>query len=229
MIKEVLTKEKPLHSGHRQRFKEKFRKGARFEDHELLELALYYAIPRCDTNEIAHMLIKRFGSLRGVFSASEAELCTVSGIGENAALFLRVIGAIISRILLNGCNMKKLLSSDEELEAFLRALFFATPFEETHIILFDKKNRYILNECIGKGDAIGSPVNLRKILAFAKENNASSLILAHNHINGLPVASERDEETTRTISMALESNRIHLIEHYIVVNDKAYPIIHKDF
>ncbi len=216
-----------MHSGHRKRFKTKFRKGTHFEDHELLELALYYAIPRCDTNEIAHRLIRRFGSLRGVFSASEAELCTIDGIGENSALFLRVIGAIISRILFNNCNTKKLLSSDEELEAFLCALFFTTPFEETHIILFDKKNRYILDECIGKGDAIGSPVNLRKIIALAKEKSASSVILAHNHINGLPLPSERDEEITRTLSMALESNNIHLIEHYVIANDKAYPIIHK--
>ncbi|MBE6549902.1 MAG: hypothetical protein E7670_05695 [Ruminococcaceae bacterium] len=216
-----------MHSGHRQRFKTKFRKGTHLEDHELLELALYYAIPRSDTNAIAHMLIKRFGSLRGVFSASEAELCAIEGIGENTALFLRVIGAIISRILFNACNKKKLLSSDEELEAFLCALFFATPFEETHVILFDKKNRFILNECIGKGDAIGSPVNLRKILSLAKENNAKSIIIAHNHINGLPLPSERDEEITRTLSMALESNGIHLIEHYVVANDKAYPIIHK--
>ena len=222
-----LTEEKALHSGHRQRFKAKFRKDTHFEDHELLELALYYAIPRSDTNPTAHMLIKRFGSLRGVFSASEAELCTIEGIGENSALFLRVIGAIISRVKLNNCNKKKLLSSDEELEDFLGALFFATPIEKTHVILFDKKNKFILNECIGKGDAIGSPLNLRKLIALAKENNAGSLILAHNHINGLPLPSERDEEITRTLSMALESNGIHLIEHYVIANDKAYPIIHK--
>ena len=223
----MITNEAKLHSGHRKRFKEKFKKGAHFEDHELLELALYYAIPRSDTNPTAHMLIKRFGSLRGVFSASQADLCSIDGIGENSALFLRVIGAIISRILLNGCNKKKLLASHEELENFLEALFFATPLEETHVILFDKKNRFILNECVGKGDAIGSPLNLRKIISLAKENKAESLIIAHNHINGLPLPSERDEEITRTLFMALESNGIQLIEHYVIANDKAYPIIHK--
>lgn len=215
-----------MHSGHRQRFKTKFRKGAYFEDHELLELALYYAIPRRDTNEIAHRLIKRFGSLRGVFSASEAELCAVCGIGESSALFLRTVGAIISRILLNNCDTKKLIASNEELKAFLFAIFFVTPVEETHIILFDKKDRYISEECIGKGDAIGSPVNLRKIIALAREKNASSVILAHNHIN-LPFPSERDVEITRGLGMALESNGIRLIEHYVVTNNNICPIIHK--
>lgn len=216
-----------MHSGHRNRFKAKFRKGIYFEDHELLELALYYSIPRCDTNATAHMLMNRFGSLRGVFSASEAELCAVDGIGENSALLIRVIAEIISRVKLNDCNTKKLLSSDRELEKFVSALFFSTPVEETHVILFDKKDRFISSECIGKGDAIGSPVNLRKLINVAKEKNASSIILAHNHINGLPLPSERDEEVTRTIAMALESNNINFIEHYVVANDRCYPIIHK--
>jgi DNA repair protein RadC len=220
--------EKQLHLGHRKRWKGKFRKDVScMEDHELLEGLLFFPIQRRDTNEISHMLINRSGSLRGIFSKSEAELRTVDGIGENSSLYLRIIGETISRIMLSICDTKKLLSSEKELELFLCGLFFSTPFEETHIILFDKKDRYILNECIGKGDAIGSPVNLRKIIAFAKENGARSIILAHNHINGLPLPSERDEEITRTLSMALESNHIHLIEHYIVANDKAYPIIHK--
>lgn len=61
-----------LHDGHRQRCKQRFlRTGAEgFDDHQLLELLLFYAIPRCDTNETAHRLLKRFGSLQGVLYAA---------------------------------------------------------------------------------------------------------------------------------------------------------------
>ena len=132
---------------------------------------------------------------------------------------------VIARVKLNESNVKKLLASSSELESFLSALFFSSPIEITYIVLFDKKDRFISSECIGKGDAIGSPVNLRKFLSLAKEKNAASVVLAHNHVNGMPMPSERDEEITRTVHMALDANNITLIEHYVVSNDRCYPII----
>ena len=214
-----------MHSGHRSRLKQKFKNGEHLEDHELLELALYYVIPRCDTNATAHLLINRFGSLRGIFCASEAELCSVKGIGKSSATYIRVVAEIIMRSKLDACDTRRLLSSKAELECFLSALFFATPNEEVHALFFDKKNRYISEECIGTGDAIGSSVNLRKLLSLSKEKGVACVILAHNHTNGIPFPSTRDEDVTRTIAMALESNKIRLIEHYIVTNDRCYPII----
>ena len=79
-----------VHQGHRARQRKKLlENGPRaFADHELLEMLLYYAIPRRDTNELAHRLLERFGSLQGVFSAPVEELSTVEGVGENAAVLL---------------------------------------------------------------------------------------------------------------------------------------------
>ena len=77
-----------LHDGHRARKKEQFRRQGLdgFADHEVLELLLYYAIPRKDTNELAHRLLQKFGSLQNVFSAPLEELAKVDGVGESAAL-----------------------------------------------------------------------------------------------------------------------------------------------
>ena len=89
-----------LHDGHRARKKEQFRRQGLdgFADHEVLELLLYYAIPRKDTNEIAHRLLQKFGSLQNVFSAPLEELAKVDGVGESAALFLTLVGGICQMI-----------------------------------------------------------------------------------------------------------------------------------
>ena len=86
-----------LHDGHRQRAKERYRQvGAdALADHELLELALFYAIPRQDTNPIAHRLLDTFGSLSAVFEASTAELMERGGLSKNAATVIHSIGRIV--------------------------------------------------------------------------------------------------------------------------------------
>ena len=92
-----------IHSGHRERIREQYKThGAdAFLDHQFLELLLTYAIPRRDTNELAHQLLARFGSLEGVVTAEIAQLMLVDGIGESAAVFLRMQGDLFRRLRLH--------------------------------------------------------------------------------------------------------------------------------
>jgi len=82
-----------VHEGHRKRLKERFlREGLdSFEQHQVLELLLFFSIPRKDTNELAHTLLNRYGSLSGVFEADPKDLATTPGIGENSAILLSLI------------------------------------------------------------------------------------------------------------------------------------------
>ena len=82
-----------VHDGHRQRLKERFCKEGldNFDEHQVLELLLFYCIPRMDTNPIAHALLNRFGRLAQVLEAPVEELEKVPGIGHNAAVFLSLI------------------------------------------------------------------------------------------------------------------------------------------
>jgi DNA repair protein RadC len=77
-----------IHDGHRERMKNRFQEHGleNFDDPRVLELILFYALPRADVNPIAHGLMNKFGSLAAVFDAPVDELCKVSGIGENTAL-----------------------------------------------------------------------------------------------------------------------------------------------
>ena len=82
-----------LHDGHRNRLKNRFLNEGltNFEDHNVLELLLFYSIPRSDTNEIAHELLNKFGSLHGVFEAGMEDLMSVNGISRHSAVLIKMI------------------------------------------------------------------------------------------------------------------------------------------
>ena len=114
-----------VHEGHRQRKKEQFREHGldAFADHEALELLLYYAIPRQDTNPIAHRLIERFGSLEGVFSAPAYELQKVEGVGENAATLIRLLFPLCRRVRTSGGRHEVIFNTRENIGAYFIELF----------------------------------------------------------------------------------------------------------
>ena len=110
------------HSGHRERLKKKNRIGC-LEDHELVELLLFYAIPRVNTNEIAHALMSRFGSIRGILDAETTALCAVDGIEPQAAEFLKTLGDVVGRYLRSDIDTKTLCSSKENMQKYLTSWF----------------------------------------------------------------------------------------------------------
>ncbi len=92
-----------IHSGHRARVKQRFLRGGldSFDDHQVLELLLFYALPQRDVNELAHALLNHFGTLSAVFDAPEQELLQVPGIGENAAVLVKLLPQIARRYLIS--------------------------------------------------------------------------------------------------------------------------------
>lgn len=104
-----MKKELP-HEGHRERLKNRFLTSSldNFEPHNILELLLFYSIPRQDTNEIAHALLDRFGSLKGVFDADFSELIKIKGIKENSATLIKLIPQISRAYMFEEINKEKI-------------------------------------------------------------------------------------------------------------------------
>ena len=214
------------HDGHRNRLRTRFLKSPdSFEDHELLELILFYSIPRKNTNEIAHKLLARFGSLKGVLDASIEALTEVDDIGVNTAIYIKSMAKMVLKYTSSEQKSDELLKSPATLSAFLKHLFIGTQTEISYVLLFDNSKRLILCEKIGEGFSAENTASLRKIVSSAIANNAVSVILVHNHPNGKAFPSSEDIHATNKAKMVLEAIGVVLMEHFIVAENECRPIL----
>ena len=209
-----------MHEGHRMRLKDKFLLGGidGFEDHEVLELLLFYAIPRKNTNEIAHKLLEKFGSLDAVFDSPINLLRTVDGVGDSAAIFIKIISNItrlyIERKYVSG---KKALKFDE-MNNKLMMKFIGRQEETVAVMLLDAKGKILYDGIVNKGTVNAVDLYMRRIIELVVLYNASAIILAHNHPSGVAVPSRDDIETTKAINNILKSMKVNLLDHIIVAD-----------
>ena len=207
------------HDGHRERLRERFRKEglANFQEHEVLELFLFYCLPRKDTNELGHALIKRFGSLANVLETPAEELAKLPGMGINAATFLTLI-AQLERYYLMHKNDEKILASLDDCGKYLANCFRNQRNETVMLLCLDAKCKVISCNEVGQGSVNSAAVPIRRVVEMALGVNASSAILAHNHPSGLAIPSGEDIQTTRRLALALDAVEIQLVDHIIVAD-----------
>lgn len=210
-----------VHDGHRQRKKEQFRMHGldAFADHEVLELLLYYAIPRRDTNPVAHRLMERFGSLDGVFSATVEELEEVEGMGKNAATLLALWMPLYRRVRTKPTAKEVILNSTEQAGRYFMDLFFGMRREELYEACLDAKGKLLACCRIAEGGVDAVNISTRRLVENALKCGASAVILAHNHPSGIALPSPDDNTTTLALWDALRAVGIPLIDHIIVADE----------
>lgn len=212
-----------IHDGHRKRMKEQFMKnGAEvFNDHQILELLLFYSLPRIDTNPIAHELINKFGSLPAALDASYEELMKVNHITENTAVLLKLIPSISKLYGTQKASFKTPMNTKESIYEYFRHLFINDRTEVLKICLLD--DELCLKECVNveTGVANTTPVSARKIAEIVFRSNSSNIILAHNHPNGKAIPSDEDVITTRKLKAVMQELGISLLDHVIVGSDTS--------
>ena len=210
-----------VHDGHRDRLRQSYLEHGlmSMNDINALELLLFYAIPRRDTNEIAHRLLDRFGSLDGVFSAPAEELQEVEGIGENAAALLTLIPEIMKKSRVSkGREIRQIRSSDDA-GAYLLPYFLNERDEVVYLLCLDTKRCVICCAEMGRGVVNSVDTGIRRIVEKALKVRASSVIIAHNHPDGIALPSREDEVFTRALYNALETVGIRLEDHIIAAED----------
>ncbi len=191
-----------------------------FEPHEILELLLYYAIPRKDINELAHKLIEKFGSISNVFDADVESLKQVDGIGENAAILLSMIPQLSRIYNQSKWDRKTSLASVDAVGQYAVAMYTGKNDEEFGIICLDSNRRVHYSGIIIKGTVNQTEAYPRKVVSEVLKHNAVNVILTHNHPGGSIMPSMGDREATKNIVNALEAIGVNVLDHIIVSGDR---------
>lgn len=187
-----------------------------FDDINALELLLFFAAPRRDTNTLAHALLDRFGDLNGVLDATEEELRSVPGVGESAACLLRLIPALSSRYIIAKTPDSEPVDSPTAAGRYFIPHFLYEKDELVLALLLDARRRPILCRQIGRGVVNAAEISARKLAELCLERRASAVIVAHNHPSGVAMPSAEDERFTARLSDALALLGVELADHIIV-------------
>ncbi len=215
------TKENP-HDGHRERMREKFIADSEsFFPHEVIEIILYGANKRKNTNGIAHALIDKFGSLSAVFDAPVEELMKVDGVGKQNAVLLKTYPAAFRRYQADKLENKKKLRFFGDALDYCKALLESSVKEEFVVICLDSDGS-ILSVKKWKGTLNKVNVPLREVVEFCVIAQATAVVIAHSHPNGSVNPSNDDIIFTKALYTALRGIDVVLTEHLIIGKDDYY-------
>ena len=209
-----------MHDGHRERLRNRFlTQGlSGFDPINVLELLLFFSHRRCDTNEIAHRLLDRFGSFSGVLNAPYEALCEVQGIGAQSACLIKLVAACAGYYADDKAVRGVVLNSTEAAGRYLVPKFLGARNEEVYLVLLDDKRKVLHCAKLFEGTVNAAPITVKKVVAEVVAMNATGVILAHNHPGGLALPSSGDRIVTEKIARALYLMNVQLVDHIIVAD-----------
>ncbi len=214
------------HSGHRERVKNEFlsRGMDGWAEHRMLELLLFYAIPKRDVNNLAHDLIDHFGSLAGVMDANWEELSKIKGVGKHTALLIKMIPALSGQYLNSRTHVQSIIHDTRDVYEILAPYFFGAVNECTYILCLDGKNQMLGVRKISEGCINSAAINIRRIIEEAVSLHAVRIYLAHNHLTNIALPSKDDIQTTELMRSTLAGVGFELVDHVIFVDGDMVSI-----
>lgn len=216
-----IEKKRNINAGHRGRMRQKLAQSGAdgFLPHELLEMLLFYSMPRCDTNPIAHHLIDAFGSLEALFNATVEEIASVQGVGEKTAAFLKLCNATAEHTILRGSANEASFSKMEEVERYAASLVKDAPDQALYVILMDNCNSVLDTIYLGNLLITSPRLQAKQIAAPALRMSATKAVFVGKRA-GMPVPSAEEMHCARSFSERLWKIGLDVMEYVIVCGDR---------
>lgn len=217
--------DKQIHHGRREKLRKSFLDFGlvSFNETQVLEYALGLAIPRLDTNPTAHRLINTFGSLNGVIDAHPDKLREVSGIGEQAAIFLNFLKQFVTYYQRKSRDRNAKINTPSQAINHLREVMKTYSTEQFVLLCLDKSGAIILEQTTSSGDLDKVDINLRQIIDIVLRVKTASVIVAHNHLGESPSPSDADIMLTRWLVNIFTPLGIQFVDHIIfAAGDAVY-------
>ena len=211
------------HEGHRQRIIEKLSSNEKLEDHELLEILLFNAIPRKNTNDIAHNLLDAYGSLFNVLHADMESLMAVEGIGRSTAAYLTTVGQIYGRI--GARRMQKtpnLIFNFSSFHEYVAERYRGLNVEVVDIFSIDARNRLSYNVTFSTGESDRVAISAEKLSGILASQHPSGIVISHNHPDSTAQPSTQDDDFTKRMHLLCSLSGVKLYEHVIIGKDGAF-------
>ncbi len=213
-----------LHDGHRKRLDVKaYESFDTLAMHEYLEFLLYNVIPRGDTNDIAHRLLVRFGSFKGVLNADPKELERVRGVGHRVAMYLSTLNGIAGLVMRSQMDYN-ILDNAEKIREYVSTYFIGREKECSYVFLLDPHNRLKGVKLLSEGVSDETYIYTENICEIALARDAKKVILAHNHPSGVARASENDITVSKSLEIKLRNINVKLIDSVIVTDGNYYSM-----
>lgn len=216
-----------LHDGHRDRLRQRFlaEGGGNFQDHELLEMLLFYAVPRANTNPLAHRMIEEFGSLSMLLDADPYDIARVCKVKESTGILIALQKEIAVRCAQEKLKVRPVLNSVSKSKEYCTLLLNGRVTECFYIICLDARKRVIHAANVAEGTIQQAIVHPRMVMEAVIKYRAASVIFTHNHPDGICRPSMEDIHLTANLRNLLMQVQVDVVDHMIVSGNQSYSFL----
>ncbi|MBQ2740523.1 MAG: RadC family protein [Clostridia bacterium] len=209
------------HAGHRKRLIEKLGMGS-LPEHEVLEALLFNAVPRINTNDLAHRLLARFGTVPAVLGAPLRQLKEVEGVGDSLASYLRCIGTFCERYYAEYRDRFPKTYEQSEFSAYVYREYAYLQDEVLDCFLVERSGKILQRRRFSANAQDFATVKPEDMTAVLGIRGVAGVVLVHNHPGARSTPSQADNELTKQIQWMCSFHNLLFCDHIVCGYDGVY-------